>query len=147
MSSMRPAELPWDELALPLRLPELSVLPTAAQLFMFSAVTWNRHHIHYSDEAARAEGHAGIVVHRGLLGNFLARMLTGWLGDSGQIRTLSWRVLRSAGVDAPLRCEGEVIAQEAQRSRRLLRCELRVVDVDLNPIAEGAAEVELLARG
>lgn len=144
MSPTLAAELPMEKLALPLRLPGLSVLPTAAQLFMFSAVTWNRHHIHYSDEAARAEGHAGIVVHRGLLGNFLARMLTSWLGDRGQIRTLSWKVLRSAGVGSPLRCEGEVVAREEQR---LLRCELRIVDVNSNPIAEGAAVVELSARG
>jgi acyl dehydratase len=144
MSSTEPATPSWDELTLPLRLPDLLVTPTAAQVFMFSAVTWNRHHIHYSAEAARAEGHPDIVVQRGLLGNFLARLLTSWLSKRGRIHTLHWKVLRSAVPGAPLRCEGEVVERADRGALRLLRCALRIVDVNANPIAEGAAEVELL---
>ena len=50
-----PGTRPWP-FQLPLVLPELRVLPTPMQIFMFSAITWNRHHIHYSADAARAEG-------------------------------------------------------------------------------------------
>jgi hydroxyacyl-ACP dehydratase HTD2-like protein with hotdog domain len=96
----------WSSLSVPRPLPELVVTPTTAQLFMFSAVTWNRHRIHYDHHAAVEEGHPGVVVQRALLGNFLARLLTGWLQDRGEVRELSWRVLKSA-VPVEILPEGE----------------------------------------
>lgn len=93
---------------LPLVLPELRIWPTPVHLFMFSAVTWNRHHIHYSAEAARAEGHPDVVVHRALIGNYFARHAGGWLGPEGRISRLSWRVTGSAVPLQWLRCNGVV---------------------------------------
>lgn len=124
-------------------LPELSLKPTAAQVFMFSAVTWNRHHIHFCADAARAEGHSGVVVQRGLIGNFLARMLTQWLGGKGEIRALSWKVIKSAMPGQELRCRGEVTGSEEREGRKRLRCALSVVDAQERVLAEGSAELEL----
>lgn len=129
---------------LPAPLPELSFKPTHAQVFMFSAVTWNRHHIHYSDEAAKAEGHTGVVVQRGLIGNFLARMLTKWLAGKGEIRGLSWKVVKSARPGDELRCRGEMTSIIERDGQRLYVCALRVVDSQDQLLAEGTAELELL---
>jgi len=131
------------ELSLPLPLPTLSLEPTAGQVFMFSAVTWNRHHIHYSDEAARAEGHQGVVVQRALIGNFLARLLTGWLAERGEIRSLSWKVVKSARPGRPLRCGGDVVTVEELGGERRLRCELKVVGEDDELLATGNATLIL----
>jgi hydroxyacyl-ACP dehydratase HTD2-like protein with hotdog domain len=128
---------------LPFALPELWVSPTPAQVFMFSAVTWNRHHIHYSAEAAKAEGHAGVVVQRGLIGNFLARLLTRWLGRSGEVRKLSWKVVKSVLPGQAPRCQGEVIAAERRGGKTWLTCALRMVDAGGDLVAEGRAELEL----
>jgi hydroxyacyl-ACP dehydratase HTD2-like protein with hotdog domain len=139
----RATELPAGQLPLPLPLPPLALQPSAGQVFMFSAVTWNRHHIHYSAEAARAEGHAGVVVQRALIGNFLARLLTGWLAGAGEIRSLRWKVVKSATPGQELRCGGEVVTHEERDGRRVLHCDLRVVDVDDHLLAEGTAELVL----
>ena len=96
------------DVALPLVLPELVVEPTVSQVFMFSAATWNRHHIHYSRDAAVREGHADIVVQRALLGNVFARHVQGWLGPAGSIRRLAWKVVASATPGQVLRCNGVV---------------------------------------
>lgn len=93
---------------LPVVLPELRVRPTPMQLFMFSAVTWNRHHIHYNAEAARAEGHPDVVVQRTLIGNYFARHAGAWLGSAGRIGRLVWRVTGPAVPDQWLRCNGVV---------------------------------------
>lgn len=100
-----PFDLPFD---LPLVLPELRVRPTPVQLFMFSAITWNRHHIHYNPESARTEGHPDVVVQRSLIGNFFARHAAAWLGDSGGLARLSWRVTGSALAHQELCCHGVV---------------------------------------
>jgi len=98
---------PWP-FQLPLVLPELRVLPTPMHIFMFSAITWNRHHIHYSAEAARSEGHPDVVVQRSLLGNYFARHAGAWLGPEGRIAQLTWRVVGPAVPHQWLRCNGVV---------------------------------------
>lgn len=128
---------------LSMSLPELVVTPTTTQLFMFSAATWNRHRIHFDHAAAVGEGHPGVVVQRGLLGNFLARLVTSWLQGRGALTALSWKVLKSAVAGAPLRCRGEVTAQERHGAALHLLCELRVIDASDATIATGQAWVEL----
>lgn len=105
---MKNADRTDFDVALPLVLPELVVEPTAAQVFMFSAATWNRHHIHYSRDAAVREGHADIVLQRALLGNLFARHAQAWLGTAGSVRRLAWKVLSSALPGQALRCNGVV---------------------------------------
>lgn len=98
-------DLPFD---LPVVLPELRVLPTPMQIFMFSAVTWNRHLIHYNADAARAEGHPDVVAQRSLIGNYFARHAGAWLGPAGRVARLSWRVTGSAIPNQGLCCHGVV---------------------------------------
>ncbi len=45
-------------------LPKLVKVPTAVQLFRYSAVTWNAHRIHLEPDYARKEGHPDILVQR-----------------------------------------------------------------------------------
>ncbi len=127
-------------------IPELRVTPTPGQIFMFSAVTWNRHHIHFSKDAALAEGHADIVVQRALLGNFMARQLGDWLGDRGRILQLSWKVQKSALPGNELRCQGRVAGEEQAEGGRRLACTLAILDPADATVASGQATV-LVASG
>ena len=124
-------------------IPELLVTPSAGQIFMFSAITWNRHHIHFSKDAALAEGHADIVVQRALLGNFMARQLGNWLGNRGKITSLSWKVLKSALPGKRLRCQGRVHSEEHLGGRRQLGCSLAIIDEADATVASGQATVQL----
>jgi hydroxyacyl-ACP dehydratase HTD2-like protein with hotdog domain len=128
-------------------LPELAVTPDCTQVFMFSAATWNRHHIHFDKDAAIVEGHAGVVVQRGLIGNFLSRLVTSWLGDRGEIRELSWKVVRSAQPNRTLRCLGHVKGEEREGARHFVLCELQALDDQGQQVATGDAKVELFGPG
>jgi len=127
-------------------IPELQIRPTAGQIFMFSAITWNRHHIHFSKDAALAEGHADIVVQRALLGNFMARHLNDWLGSRGQILQLAWKVQKSAVPGSVLRCQGSATTAGPAGKHRHLQCALRIVDPADALVATGAATVTLLGE-
>jgi hydroxyacyl-ACP dehydratase HTD2-like protein with hotdog domain len=124
-------------------LPSLVVRPSHLQLFMFSASTWNRHHIHYSKDAALAEGLPDIVVHRALLGNYLAQMLGNWAGDAAAVRRLSWRVLQSAPVGMLLTCRGRVTEAQAVGLNQEVACELEIKGDNGQTIATGSAVVLL----
>jgi len=111
---------------LPLVLPELVVEPSAMQVFMLSAVAWNRHHIHDSRDAAVREGHADVVVQRALPGNFFARHAQGWLGAAGSVRRLrrlAWKVAASALPGQRLCCRGAVTGRLPGDDELLLRYE------------------------
>jgi hydroxyacyl-ACP dehydratase HTD2-like protein with hotdog domain len=129
--------------ALPLALPELQVVPDHMQIFQFSAITWNRHHVHYSKDAALAEGLPDVVVQRALLGDFLARAVGDWAGEEADLRELSWKVRSSATPNVRLRCQGEVVAVEARDGATFADCDLRIVRDDDQLVASGAARLEL----
>jgi hydroxyacyl-ACP dehydratase HTD2-like protein with hotdog domain len=132
-----------SDAALPLALPELEVVPDHMQIFQFSAITWNRHHVHYSKDAALAEGLPDVVVQRALLGDFLARAVGDWAGEEADLRELSWKVRSSATPNVRLRCQGEVVAVDACDGATFADCELRIVRDDDQLVASGAARLAL----
>lgn len=136
---MSQVDIDWSDFSLPITLPELEVLPTAMQIFMFSAATWNRHHIHYSRDAAVAEGLPDIVVQRALIGNFFVRLVTDWLGESGELRQISWKVLNSALPNRKLRCQGVITDHKPQDGSNLLTCELSMLNDMGDTVAVGKA--------
>lgn len=133
----------WSLPHLPAPLPELVLVPTHTQIFMFSAATWNRHHIHYSKDAAIAEGLPDVVVQRALIGNYFARLLTDALGDAGEVRQLSWKVSASAVPGKALHMQGDAVALAGDAAHRELACELRISDADGRAIATGTAQLRL----
>jgi acyl dehydratase len=120
-------------------LPELSVAVDAVHIFMFSAVTWNRHLIHYDKDQAGREGHSSVVAQRGLLGNYFARQVTAWLGDGGRMTSLSWTVKRSVVPGDVITCRGNVVAADGPA----ISVALEMSNQDGTVVATGAADAHL----
>jgi hypothetical protein len=133
----------WQELSLPLWLPELVVTPDAMQIFMFSAVTWNRHHVHYSRDAAVREGLPDVVVQRALIGNYFARLLWRWGGPQVLVSELRWKVLRSAVPGRPLKVQGVVRERDLHAGALHLHCDLSMLDDTGQTVATGSAVLAL----
>jgi len=114
----------WDNVKMDMPLPSITKQPSAMQLFMFSAVTWNRHLIHYSKDFAIHDGLQDVAVHRALLGSFLGQLLTSWLGDDGMIKRLEWSVRGSAFPGDKVACKGKVTAKEVRNENKEVDCEV-----------------------
>ena len=57
-------------------LPDVVMVPTALQLFRYSAVTWNAHRIHYDRKyVTEVEGYPGLIVHGPLIATLLMDLL------------------------------------------------------------------------
>lgn len=138
---MGESRLCWQNLSVATQIPELVVCPDHTQVFMFSAITWNRHHIHYSKDAAIGEGLPDVVVQRALIGNFLARVITNWVGSSAELRKLAWKVTRSALPQKNLICRGKIKAKMESEGERYLICELIASNENDEMIASGDATV------
>jgi len=131
----------WENIPVATEIPELTVRPDLRQVFMFSAITWNRHHIHYSKDAAIREGLPDVVVQRGLIGNFLARMITNWMGTRAELRKLTWKVTRSAPAGKDIVCRGKVSEKAETADERHLICEVTASSETEGLIASGEATV------
>lgn len=127
----------------PFPLDPMVVCPSREQIFMFSAVTWNRHLIHFSESHAKREGHTDILVQRGLLGNFLANHLKKNLGGIAEIRRLSWRVLSSAYPNQELLCQTKVTEMFTAHGKTYLRTESSISDHQGRLVVRGDSDLEL----
>jgi hydroxyacyl-ACP dehydratase HTD2-like protein with hotdog domain len=133
--------LRWENISTTSPIPELVVCPDHTQIFMFSAITWNRHHIHYSKDAAVSEGLPDIVVQRSLVGNFFARLMTNWIGDSAELCKLAWKVTRSALPGKDIVCRGKIKERIDSEHEKYLVCEVTASDENDELIASGEATV------
>lgn len=134
-------KLCWEDVSVTTQIPELTVCPNHTQVFMFSAATWNRHHIHYSKDAAISEGLPDIVVQRGLIGNFFARLITDWVGDSADLYKLAWKVTHSAFPGKDIVCRGKVKQKKDSEDEKHLICEVTASNENDGLIASGDATV------
>ena len=143
---MGKSRLHWEDVSAATRIPELIVRPDRTQVFMFSAVTWNRHHIHYSKDAAIREGLPDVVVQRALIGNFLARLITNWIGDNAELRKLTWKVTRSALPGKDIVCRAKIRERTKAKDERYLACEVTASNENDELIATGEAQVVFAAH-
>lgn len=81
-----------------------------AQLFLYSAATWNPHRIHYDRDYALTEGHPDIIVHGPLQGAWLTQFLTDWAGPRGRLRSAGWQHRRSALPEKDYEFHGRITA-------------------------------------
>jgi hydroxyacyl-ACP dehydratase HTD2-like protein with hotdog domain len=136
----------WENISAKTQIPELIVCPNHTQVFMFSAVTWNRHHIHYSKDAAISEGLPDIVVQRGLIGNFLAQLITTWIGDSAELCKLKWKVTSSALPGKDIICRGKIEEIVDSEYEKYLICNVTAYNENDKLIASGNAKVVFTAH-
>lgn len=91
------------------KIPGFEVEPSEVQLFLFSAVTWNPHRIHFDEPyATDTEGHRGVIVQGPLLGSWMLRLAEEWSREWGTVTTFEYRNIHTATVDERLTVLGEV---------------------------------------
>jgi hydroxyacyl-ACP dehydratase HTD2-like protein with hotdog domain len=123
-SSPETTGLRYETLEAGRTLPTLKVTPTIAQLFLYSAVTWNAHRIHYDTPYAASEGYPAPVIHGPFQGALLTRLVTDWCGDRGVLRRLSYSHRGIAFLGDTLTCKATIAKKYEAEG-------LPLVDIDL----------------
>ena len=124
-------------------LKKLVIKPDDQQIFMYSAITWNRHAIHYNRQKARDEGLPDVVVQRGLIGNYFAQLLENGMHHCADIRRLEWRVLRSAVPGDTLACSGVVRRIDLKGTGTRIEIDLAMINQHNEMVAKGTGTVQL----
>ena len=132
----------WDDIEPGAPIDELVKKPDHIQVFMYSAITWNRHMIHYNSNQANAEGHKDVVVQRALLGSYLAQMITDWVNENGMLRRLEWKVFQSAFPGDVLTCRGEVVEIASTADEKKITCNVHIENQKKDIIVKGQAVIQ-----
>ena len=79
-------------------LPKMKKQASEAELFLYSAASFNPHRIHYDRAYANFEGHDDLVVHGPLQGSWLTQFVTDWAGPRARLLSIEWQNRASAFV-------------------------------------------------
>ena len=124
------------------RLPERTHEPSAVSLFLYNAVIWNPHRIHFdAPYTTQVEKHPGIVVDGPLQGDWLSQAVMEWIGNDGELLEFEYSNRRAAYLGEQLRAGGEVI--EVDRDTRTVTLKIYIKNADDQVIAPGRAVVRL----
>ncbi len=111
-------------------------------LFLYNAVIWNPHRIHFDTEyTTQVEKHPAIVVDGPLQGDWLAQAVTAWLGDDGELLEIEYSNRRAAYLGDRVRAGGEVV--EIDQEAGTVTLELYIKNAEDTVIAPGRAVVRL----
>lgn len=99
-------------------LPERVFTPTNVSLFLYNAVIWNAHRIHYDEPyATGVEKHPAIVIDGPLQGDWLTQAAVNWAGDEGQLVEFEYSNRKASYLGASLTSGGVVKAIDAASGR------------------------------
>ena len=123
-------------------LPERRHTPTNVTLFMYNAAVWNAHRIHYDETyTTQVERHPGIVIDGPLQGDWLAQVVTNWLGDDGKVLRFNYSNRKATYLGETLISGGRVAAVDLEN--RVVSLELFVCNAGGEVTSPGGATVQL----
>lgn len=114
--------------------------PTIAELFLYSAVIWNPHRIHYDLEyVTEQESYPGILITGPLMGDWLSQIVMEWMGDDGELENFSYSNRKAAYLGETLTAGATV--QFVNPGQGRVQLELQVKNEASEVIVPGTAVV------
>lgn len=102
-------------------LPEREIKCDNVQLFLYNAVLWNAHRIHYDHPyATEVEGYEGLVNAGPLMGDWLTQCVLEWLGEDGEMTRFEYSNRKASIIGETLISGGTVTAVEADSREVML---------------------------
>ena len=92
-------------------LPEREYEPDNVQLFLYNAVLWNAHRIHFDyPYATQVEGYPGLVMAGPLMGDWLTQSVINWMGEEGRLVSIEYSNRKAAFIGDKLRSGGKILS-------------------------------------
>lgn len=106
-------------------LPGRQYHPDIVQLFLYNAVLWNAHRIHYDEAYAAVEGYSGLVIAGPLQGEWLAQCVVEWLGTDGRLASIEYSNRKASIIGETLHSGATIKALDATRREATLEVFIR----------------------
>lgn len=123
------------------KLPTREFKPDNIQSFLYNAVLFNAHLIHYDyPYATEVEGYPGLVVPGPLIGDWLNQCVEEWLGEDGRLQSIQYSNRAAAYTGDTLSSGGEVLEVDGESGQ--VTVEVFVKNEAGEVIAPGKATVQ-----
>ncbi|MFQ5861263.1 MAG: acyl dehydratase [Dehalococcoidia bacterium] len=139
-------ELYFEDVKVGQEIPPVTRKPTAIQEFMFGAIVWNRHRIHYDKDWARQEGYPDVVINAYTHGALLCQLIHQWAGDFGWLQKLTFQNRRPAFLGDTLVAKGTARSTFHAEGKHAVECEVWVEKEGGEVLVPGSAVVLLPSR-
>ena len=117
---------PFNSLTVGTALPTRTYEATAVSLFLYNAVIWNAHRIHYDEPYTTAvEHHPGIVIDGPLQGDWLSQVALDWIGTDGELLEFEYSNRRASYLGQRLTAGGRIAALDPAARRVTLELAIR----------------------
>ena len=138
-----------NEIAIGNELPSKEFSCDNRQLFLYNAVLFNAHKIHYDyPYATEAEGYRDLVLAGPLIGDWLHQCVDDWLSNGseqwGELIGMEYSNRHAAYVDEVLNGSGPVV--DVDQDEGLIQIELHIKNAQGDVIAPGKATVRIGQR-
>ena len=131
-----------NELKVGQLVPGRAYTPTNVSLFLYNAAIWNPHRIHYDETyTTEVERHPGVVIDGPLQGDWLAQVVTNWLGEDGTRIEFEYSNRKASYLGQTLVSGGEIVSVNPANNR--VRLKLFIKDEAGNVTSPGSATVRL----
>lgn len=122
-------------------LPERQHTPSNVSLFLYNAVIWNPHRIHYDrDYTVNVEKHPEIVIDGPLQGDWLAQVVVNWAGDAADMKAFRYSNRRASYLGETLTSGGTITAIDADAGT--VDLDLFIKNADGDVLTPGSARVQ-----
>jgi len=122
------------------KIPEEQHTATNVSLFLYNAVVWNAHRIHYDESyTTTVEKHPAIVIDGPLQGDWLSQLVVNWLDDRGQLLEFEYSNRRASYLGETLIARGEVVSIE----KNMIDLDLAIINGDGDVTTPGRALISV----
>ena len=122
------------------KIPEERHTATNVSLFLYNAVVWNAHRIHYDESyTTTVEKHPAIVIDGPLQGDWLSQLVVNWLDDRGQLLEFEYSNRRASYLGETLIARGEVVSIE----KNMIDLDLAIINGDGDVTTPGRALISV----
>lgn len=113
-----------------------------AQLFLYNAVLFNAHRIHYDyPYATDVEGYADLVLAGPLIGDWLHQCVVDWVGESGHLQQMEYSNRHAAYVGETL--FGSGVITRVNNAENSVEVQVQITNAKGDVVAPGKAIVQL----
>ena len=139
-------QLYYEDISEGMEVPALVKYPTTMQLVKYAAASTDYYQIHYDKDFALSMGLPGIIVHGWLALAFLGEMVTGWIGEKGELLKLGGSYRGMNKVHEDLFCKGKVTKKYSENGKNCARLEIWVENPQGDKTVTGNAVIALPSR-
>jgi hydroxyacyl-ACP dehydratase HTD2-like protein with hotdog domain len=122
------------------KIPEERHTATNVSLFLYNAVVWNAHRIHYDEPyTTNVEKHPAIVIDGPLQGDWLSQVVVNWLDGQGELLEFEYSNRRASYLGETLTAGGEVISFQGNK----IALDLAIMNGDGEITTPGSAVISI----